>query len=430
MNIKNISLDIIAISITFVFGITISLIFLPETSLNIINTVFDYTALLFGTPLLWFSLICTILCFYFSFSSYGKIKLGDGNPDYSTFSYIAMMICAGLASASVYFSFIEWVFFYNTPALGITPQSNKSLEWAPAYSFMYWGINSWPPFAIAALPIAISYYKRGNKGLRFSIVWEDLFGLKKKSISGKIIDILFIITTLGGLSVTLGLGIPLISFFISYILGISDSFILQLSLIIIIALIFSFSSYMGISKGMKVISDCNIYLAIFFVFSILVLGPTFFIFKYTTNGLGLVVQNYIHMLFATAPIEADGFSEQWTIFYICLAVAYAPLMSLFITKISRGRTIREMLLYTVFGGSFGCIVLFGINGGFSVYAQSIGLLDIASVYQQGNNGRTILEIVSLLPISNIITSIINFIPSDITRYRILFISSDCYRKSK
>ncbi len=403
MKLNNVNLVTIVTSIVVVGIIAISLIAAPDATLNVINTVFGFVSSVFGTPLLWFSLICTALCVFLAASKYGKVRLGDGNADYSLFSYISMMICAGLASASVYFSFTEWIFFYSGPALGIEPMSTLAAEYAPAYSFTYWGLISWPPFVIAAIPMALAYYKRKNKSLRLSAVCEDLFNLKEKSLAGKVIDILFAITTLGGLSVTLGLGIPLISFLISTIFGIQDSFGLQVGIVIAITAIFTITSYAGLSKGMQKLSTINIYIAIVFVLALFVLGPTLFIMKYITNGVSLAVQEYFNILLWTDPVNNGGFSEAWIIFYICFAVAYAPLMSLFITKISKGRSLREMILSAVLGGTFGCIILFGINGGFGMEAQLTGKLDIVSLFNESGTGPTIMAVLGLLPFNEIIS---------------------------
>lgn len=398
MKFNNINTGVVSISIIAVLTAAFSLILVPEESLAAINVMFGFVSKVFGTPLLWFSLAATILCFYIALTKYGKIRLGEGKPAFSLFSYIGMMICAGLASASVYFSFVEWIYFYTGPALGIEPMSAEAAEWAPAYSFTYWGLMSWPPFVLGAIPIALSYYKRNNIALRFSVVCEDLFTLEKNSLIGRIIDVLFIITTLGGLSVTLGLGVPLISSILSFVFGTPDNFASQIVIVLIISIIFSLSSYVGLEKGMKKISDANIYLAIIFVLAILVAGPTFFILKYITNGFGLAAQNYLRILLWTDPVNNSGFSEAWVIFYICFAVAYVPLMSLFITKISKGRTLKEMVLSTVLGGTFGCVLLFGINGGLGMHAQVSGAKDIAGVFANSGAGESVLAILSMLPI--------------------------------
>ena len=184
----------------------------------------------------------------------------------------------------------------------------------------------------------------------------------------------------------------------SFIFGVPDNFTTQVIIVIAIAVIFSLSSYIGLEKGMRRISDANIYIAIVFIMVLLITGPTVFILKYTTNGFGLAAQNYLRILLWTDPVNNSGFSERWVIFYICFAVAYAPLMALFITKISKGRTIKEMILSTVLGGTLGCIALFGINGGYGMHAQVTGKMDVVSLYNESGAGETVLGVLSMLPL--------------------------------
>src|SRR5690625_72825 len=317
--------------------VVILLAVFPNGGLEVIENVFNFTTNTFGVGLLWFSLFCTIVCVYLFFSKYGNIKLGEGKPKYSLFSYIAMIICSGLASASIYFSFVEWAFYYTSPALGIDAESTQAVEYAMAYEFFHWGLASWPPFAVAALPIAYSFYVRKYKGMRFSSVLENMMTSKYKYPLGKVEDILFMITVLGALGVTLGLGVPIISTLVSNITGLPDGFGLNIGVVVFIALLFSLSSFVGVDKGMKRISDWNINFAIIFILFLLISGPTLFLLKSITNSLGIHLQNYLSMVLWTDPIGNSGFPEAWTMFFICFAISYAPLMALFITKISQGR---------------------------------------------------------------------------------------------
>lgn len=373
--------------------VVILLALYPEKGLNVISNVYDFTTNLFGTGLLWFSLLCTVLCTYLFFSKYGNITLGDGKPEFSLFSYVAMIICSGLASASIYFSFVEWIFYYTSPALGIKAQSSLAAEYAMAYEFFHWGLASWPPFALAALPIAYSVYVKKNEGMRFSSVLENMMESRYRFFLGKIVDILFIVTVLGALGVTLGLGVPLISTVFSKITRIPDGFALNVGVVLIIALFFSVSAFVGVEKGMKRISDLNINLAILFIAFLLISGPTLFIIKSITNSIGIHLQNYIRMVLWTDPIENSGFPESWTMFFICFAVSYAPLMALFITKISRGRKIKEVVGSVVLGGSVGSYLIFGINSGFAMNTQLSGKLDVVGMIdEEGGDAKAIIGI--------------------------------------
>lgn len=381
-------------SLSLLSAVVLMLALFPEKGLESISAVFTFTTNIFGTGLLWFSVLCVILCGYLFFSRYGNIKLGEGKPKFSLFSYIAMIICSGLASASIYFSFVEWAFYYTDPALGIEGGSTKALEYAMAYEFFHWGLASWPPFAIAALPIAYSFYVRKNKGMRFSSVLENMMTSKHKYKLGKLVDILFIITVLGALGVTLGLGVPIISTLISKMTGLQDGFGLNVGVVIGIALLFSLSSFVGVDKGMKRISDWNINFAILFIVFVLITGPTMFIIKSITNSLGIHFQNYLSMALWTDPIGNSGFPESWTMFFICFAISYAPLMALFITKISKGRKIKEVIGSVVIGGSLGSYLVFGVNSGFAINAQLLGKINVPEILLQPNGDS--LAIVAIL----------------------------------
>ena len=95
----------------------------PDATLNVVNKIFDVVTSVMGVPILWFVFIGLFICMYLAFSKHGNVKLGDGKPEYSMFSYIAMMMCAALAATATYYSFVEWSFYYAEPAFSIKPLS-------------------------------------------------------------------------------------------------------------------------------------------------------------------------------------------------------------------------------------------------------------------------------------------------------------------
>ena len=111
------------VCVALIFAFVIMVIAKPDATLNVVSVIFDYATAIFGMPILWFVFIGLFICLYLAFSKYGNIKLGEGDPEYSMFSYIAMMMCAALASTAVYYSFVEWSFYLADPAFGIEPYS-------------------------------------------------------------------------------------------------------------------------------------------------------------------------------------------------------------------------------------------------------------------------------------------------------------------
>jgi BCCT family betaine/carnitine transporter len=166
--------------------------------------------------------------------------------------------------------------------------------------------------------------------------------------------------------------------------------------------IFAASAYSGLKKGIKVLSDINVWLAVALLVFILAVGPTLFILKTTTNSLGLMFQNFIQMNFWTDPITNSGFPESWTIFYWAWWIAYGPFMGLFVAKISRGRTIRQVIMGMLVFGSMGCWAYFGVLGNYAMYLELNDILSITSLLKDEGAPTAIIAVINSLPLSTIV----------------------------
>lgn len=397
---KPISIVCIILVAIFVFFMCLK----PDATLNAVNVVFDAVTAVMGVPILWFVFIGLFLCLYLALSKHGNVKLGEGEPEFSMFSYIAMMMCAALAATAVYYSFVEWSFYYADPAFGIEPYSQEAAELSLPYAFFHWGFSVQVIFVLTAVSLAYAYHVRKVPVLRVSAVCEAMMGnFKYKKPVGKLIDALTILSIVGGMGVSLGVGVPLISAGIGKIFGIEVTFTTNVIVLILVAVVFSITSIVGIEKGMKKLSDWTMYIAIFLIAFIFICGPTQFIFKNFTYSVGKMFSNYVDMSLFTDPIRNSGFPEINTIFLFTLALNYAALMGIFITKISKGRTIREMILTCLGGISVGTWIMFGINGSFGLNAELTGeyALSKAADPQAG-----LFEVLGTLPGGNLIIPII------------------------
>lgn len=385
---KNIDIPLMAVSLVLILVAVAFLAIYPTQGLELIAAMFSFITNNFGVLILWFGIFTLVYCMYFAFSRHGKIKLGNASEkaEYSMFQYLSMMICAGLGSSTVIWSFVEWGYYYAGPAQGVEPYTWQSAEWATAYNFLHWTLIPWAMFAIAAIPVAYAFHVRKIPALRFSAICEEMLGEKSYTKPlVRLIDYFFVFCVVGGLSVTLGMGIPIIAMGLGDIFGFEPTFATNVIATVGIACVFSLSSFIGIDKGMKHLSSINIYIAIAFIVALLFTGPTRFILEQITTGLGLMVQNFVGMSTWTDSINQGGFAQSWTVFYYAFGIVYATLMALFITKISKGRTMKEMICTVIFGGSLGCIIFFGINGSFAMNLQLSGALDVVDIlYTQGN----------------------------------------------
>ena len=165
------------------------------------------------------------------------------------------------------------------------------------------------------------------------------------------------------------------------------------------AAVFTFTSFMGVRKGMKRLSDMTLYLAIAIMTFILIFGPTKFIVKNFTYSCGKMLSNYVDMSLFTDPIGNSGFPEINTIFLFTLAFNYAALMGIFIAKISKGRTIRSLVLSCLGGISVGTWIMFGINGSFGLNAELTGQFELSKME---NMQAGLMDLLGTLPLGKVV----------------------------
>lgn len=400
---RKLDMFLLMTSLGIVGSIVIGLTMFPEAGKAGANWIFNLFTMIFGTPVLLFVFSAVIFLTILGFSKYGSIRLGTEAPEHSTFAWVSMMVCAGLGSATVYWAFTEWAYYFNAPPLGIKTGTTSAYEFGTAYNLFHWGVSAWATYCIASLPVAYHFHVRKNPGLSLSAVCTAVRGEKSmtplwKSLC-RLIDIIFIFTCFGGLSITLGVSVPMVAEILCSVIGLEPSFSMNLGIILMISAVFSLSSYVGISKGMARISSWNTYFAIFFCLAVFLIGPTLFITKATVNGLGTMFQNFVKMSLWTDPIDNSGFPEGWTIFYWLYWITYTPFVSIFITKVSRGRTIRGVIMNMLISGSAGCFFFFGIIGNFSQHANITGAVDVAKLVGMGQGNPAIVQVLNTLPMS-------------------------------
>jgi len=341
------------------------LVIYREASLEVLQKVLSFLTKEFGAFFLWFAFLGMIWLGWMAWGPYGGKRFGtpDSRPDYSTLSWFGMLFCAGIGSNLLYFGTMEWMWYYLSPPVAVGAQSPDAAAWAGAYSFFHWGISAWAIYGMATLPIAYVLHVKRSPELRLSTACRGLLGDRIDGALGKAIDVLFIFGLVGGVGTSLGVGIPMVSAVASRLFGVTQGFGLDVALICALTAVFSVSVSMGLDKGIKRLSDLNVGLAIGLLTFILLVGSTGFILNYATDSLGLMLQNFVRMSLRTDPVSESGFAQNFTVFYWAWWVAWAPFMGLFVARISGGRTIRQVVLGVVGGGSVGCWTGFAILGG-------------------------------------------------------------------
>jgi BCCT family betaine/carnitine transporter len=203
--------------------------------------------------------------------------------------------------------------------------------------------------------------------------------------------------------------VPLISETLTRLTDWPDSFALKVSVMLTGTGLFAISVYLGLEKGIKRLSLFNTFLVFGFLVFVLIAGPTLFILKTGTNSIGLVLQNYFRMITWTDPVSNSGFVESWTVFYWAWWIALGPFVGMFIAKISRGRTIRQVILGTMGYGSLGCVLVFIVLGNYALDIQLSGAIDIVGRLNESGGAVAVIDIVASLPFSSVVLPIFGVI---------------------
>lgn len=400
------------ISLLILLSVVIPLIVFPEASNTIILSLNNIVTTGLGAVYLALGLAVFFFVLYIAFGKYGQVTLGEASdePEFGTLSWAAMLFCAGIGSSILYWGVIEWVYYYQAPPFHLEPGSEEAINYASTYGMFHWGPIAWAIYVLPALPIAYSLYVKKTPILKISLACEPILGKYTTRWPGKIIDILFIFGLLGGAGTTLGLATPMIAAGIESLFGVDgENILLRLSILVVATLIFAFSAYSGLRRGIKILSDINIWLTFILLAFVFIVGPTVFIMETTVSSVGLMFKDFFRMATWLEPfgglsdIPETSFPQDWTVFYWAWWLVYAPFVGLFIARISKGRRLKEVVLGTLIYGTLGCVLFFGILGNYGLWLELSGTFSVTEVLAAQSGEDAIMAIIGQLPMGDVTT---------------------------
>jgi len=222
---------------------------------------------------------------------------------------------------------------------------------------------------------------------------------------GRATDTLFIVGVLGAAGTSLGFGTPMIAAGLGRLAGLEPTFGLQAGVVALCAVLFSFSVYVGLERGIRRLSNLNVVVTKTLLLFVLLAGPTLFILEMFANSLGVLVYGFLRMNTWTDPLGNSRFIEDWTVFYWAWWVAVGPFMGIFVARISEGRTIRQVVLGMLGWGSLGCAVYYGILGNYALNLQLTGVLDVTSLVFEQGEPAAITAVITSLPAGEIVLGV-------------------------
>ena len=365
------------LSVIFLISIT----FIVFNNLEASSQFFKSTQIIISESLGWFVILIAngflIFSIYLIFTKYKNIKLGGINamPAYSYANWIAMLFSAGLGIGLLFYGVAEPIGNLND-----YPEMTDDLSYnagkALSLTNLHWGLHGWAVYSALGLCFAFASYNR-KKAFRVS----SLLGksVEDNKIFAASIDIIAILTTIIGIATSLGLGASQINGGLSYVFNIEIN---EFIIIILITLLGLISVCLGLDAGIKRLSQANMVIALILVFSVLLIGPTVFILNAMIQNAGVYINEVIRLSTWTEAYNNSIYQNGYTLFYFTWWFAWAPFVSLFIARISYGRTIKEFIVGVLFVPSLIVFIWMGVFGNSAMYLLVNNISDIAGAVSE------------------------------------------------
>lgn len=360
-------------SAALILALVLFTVLLQEEAQSLFNHVQQWII----TNASWFYVLAVALILisvvFLAVSRYGDIKLGPDHsrPDYRNTTWFAMLFSAGMGIGLMFFGVAEPVMHFTTPPVG-EPNTVQAAKEAMKLTFFHWGLHAWAIYAIVALILAFFSYRHGLpltlRSALYPLIGERIYGP-----IGHAVDIFAIIGTVFGVATSLGYGVLQINSGLHHLFGWPVNQTVQIALIAATCGLATLSVASGLDRGIRILSELNLSLAVILLLFVLVLGPTVFLLQTYVQNTGAYLSDIVNKTFNLYAYEPTDWIGGWTLLYWGWWLSWSPFVGLFIARISRGRTIRE----------FVCGVLF-VPAGFTLLWMTVfGDTAIHMVLQEG-----------------------------------------------
>ncbi len=373
----------------------------PAQSSHALEAIRSFLGNQLGSYYLIIGLGVFLCSLYLAFSRFGQIKLGGGEkPEYSGFRWGSMMFTAGLAADILFYSCCEWMLYAQEPRI---EELGGIQDWASTYPLFHWGPIPWGFYLVLAVAFGFMLHVRKRSKQKYSEACRPVLGNRVDGWAGKLIDLIAVVALLAGTATTFSLATPLLSMAISRLTGIPQTTILSIVILLAICCIYTFCVYFGM-KGVQRAAACCTYLfftllAYVFFFG----GESRYIVETGLTSLGLLTQNFISLSTWTDALRTSSFAQNWTIFYWAYWMVWCVAVPFFIGSISKGRTVRQVILGGYLYGVSSTFISFIILGNYGLGLQMHGKIDLLGLYSaSGDLYTAIITILEQLPLSALV----------------------------
>ena len=382
------------------------LFLLPEQSNRVIGQVRFFFGDTLGVYYLMIGLGVLGISLWLSFSKIGNVVLGDPGekPKYSFFTWGSMMFTCGLAADILFYSFAEWVMYAANPHIA---ELGSVTEWAGVFPLFHWSFIPWAFYLVLAVAFGFMLHVRKSTRQRYSEACRPVIGKHADGLLGRVIDLFALFALLAGTATTFSVATPLIASILIRLFHLEISrTAVTLIILALTCAVYTYAALHGF-KGISFLAKLCIWLFFGLLAIVLVIGgQAGFIIEYGFQSLGTMFQNFIGLATYTDPARTTYFAQDWTIYYWAYWMVWCIAAPFFIGNISRGRTVKQVILGGYIFGVGATIISFIVLGNYSLGLQVSGAADFLAEYQaSGDLYALILSIIDTLPASNFILAL-------------------------
>jgi glycine betaine transporter len=363
----------------------------PDAAAKALTAANTYLWKQFGWLYLWAMFLAVLFCLWLLVGPWGKIKLGepDEDPEFTFFQFFAMLFSAGLSTGLVFYGPTEALFHYSSgpPFLSAGAETSAIIPGAVQYTFLHWGISPWSAYLLVGITIAYYVHRQGAP-IKPSTVFAPFIGVENLDKGWvKFLDIGIVVVSVGGVAVSLGFVVTQFLTGLLYNWGIDFGNVGTILVTVGLTVGFTASAALGVEKGIRRISTFNMVLFTALLVGAFIFGPTTYLLNLGTEALGGYISDFVGMSLYTNTAGGGEWIGNWTVFYWAWWFSFAPMIGIFIARICRGRTIRQIIFAGLVGTSAASLPWFVAMGGSSLWVQTTGRANLLSIV--GEYGRAV-----------------------------------------
>ncbi|HEM6895212.1 TPA: choline transporter [Providencia stuartii] len=323
-------------------------ILMTETANQWIVATLGWVSKTFGWYYLLAATLYIVFVIFVATSRFGNIKLGpeQSKPEFSVLSWSAMLFAAGIGIDLMFFSVAEPVTQYMLPPTG-EGETLEAARQSMVWTLFHYGLTGWSMYAL--MGIALGYFSyRYNLPLTIRSALYPIFGKRIYGPIGHTVDVAAVIGTIFGIATTLGIGVVQLNYGLKVLFDLPQGLGVQGGLILLSVIMAVISATSGVNKGIRILSELNVLLALGLILFILFVGDTEFLLNALVLNVGDYINRFMGMTLNSFAFDRPtDWMNSWTLFFWAWWVAWSPFVGLFLARISRGRTIRQFVIGTL-----------------------------------------------------------------------------------